>query len=154
MNLKIGQKVRFIPLKDVRVFGFEDDKSEKTGVITYINVPHRWFLVEYDGLGCKLRSGYKFSDIGLTVFINGCGIKSEEPKHGGKRRYNPHALKDYEKPMSLANYVALKVQIMRELGVKPTEKEWDHLMSLDSEIKVDNEVRTILKKRWAQRNYK
>ena len=152
MKLKIGQKVRFSPLKDVRVFGFEDDKSEKTGVITYINVPHRWFLVEYDGLGCKLRSGYKFSDIGLTVFI---GDRDSMPQILDRpRKKSIHYTKGYEKPMSLANYVALKVQIMRELGVKPTEKEWDHLMSLDSEIKVDNEVRTILKKRWAQRNYK
>ena len=56
--------------------------------------------------------------------------------------------------MSIANYVAAKVNIMRDLGVTPTRKEWDKLMSLDSEIKVDNAVRTILKKRWAQRNYK
>ena len=152
MKLKVGQKVRFIPLKDVRVFGFEDDKSEKTGVITYINVPHRWFLVEYDGVGCKLRSGYKFSDIGLTVFI---GDKDSVSRiENCSRKISRHYVQGYEKPMSLANYVAHKVQIMRELGVKPTEKEWDYLMSLDSEIKIDNEVRTILKKRWAQRKYK
>ena len=153
MKLKIGQQVRFVPLKDVRVFGFEDDHSEKIGVVSYINIPHKWFLVEYDGIGCKLRSGYKFCDIGLYVFI-------EDKQHTNNDAHycissvSKSYIKGYEKRMSIANYVAAKVNIMRDLGVTPTRKEWDKLMSLDSEIKVDNAVRTILKKRWAQRNYK
>ncbi len=153
MKLTVGQQVRFIPLKGIRVFGFEEDNSEKTGVITYINVPHRWFLVEYDGIGCKLHSGYKFSDLGLTVFIGDVQPKMQAQYYGRRHVIKPYNT-GFDKPMSLINYVAAKVQIMRELGVTPTDKEYDHLMSLDSEIKIDNAVKAILKKRWAQRNYK
>lgn len=152
MKLKVGQKVRFIPLKDVRVFGFEDDGSEKTGVITYINIPHRWFLVEYDGIGCKLRSGYKFTDVGLTVFID-TGATPVHLKHSRPVRTS-YQRPPYESHVTLANYLANKLRIMKELGVTPTANEWDHLTELDSEIKIDNAVKAICKKRWAQRKYK
>lgn len=148
--IEVGQKVRFIPLKDVRVFGLEDDNKEKIGVITYINVPHKWFLVEYDGIGCKLRSGYKFCDIGATVFIGETSSGDQTLDRATSRTY----VKGYEKTMSLADYIATKITIMRELGVKPTDNEIDRLLSLNSEIKVDTAVREILKKRWAQRKYK
>ena len=39
-------------------FQIEDDHPRfKTGTITYINIPHRWFLVTFDG---GLRQCYHF----------------------------------------------------------------------------------------------
>ena len=41
-------------------FQIEDDHPRlKTGTITYINIPHRWFLVTFDG---GLRQGYHFGE--------------------------------------------------------------------------------------------
>lgn len=41
-------------------FQIEDDHPRlKPGTITYINIPHRWFLVTFDG---GLRQGYHFGE--------------------------------------------------------------------------------------------
>lgn len=150
-----GQKVKFIPLKDIRVFGLGADNVEVIGVVTYINPKHRWFLAEYDGKGCKLRKGFKFTDIGQSVRVcddngNTVGYISEGP--GSK----PGVIHDskIDRQMSMAEYLGEKLKIMRELGVTPTTKEWNRLLTLDSEIAIDNAVKTILKSRWAKRSYK
>jgi hypothetical protein len=62
--------------------------------------------------------------------------------------------KKIEKQKQIADYLAAKLEIMQELGVTPTRKEWDHITSLDSEIKIDAAVRSVMKKRWAERSYR
>lgn len=145
-----GQKVKFIPLKDIRVFGLGDDNKEVTGVVTYINKAHNWFLAEYDdAFGGKLRKAFKFSDIGQSVRVcNGVNDNS----YAEEKTHYPRASKMDRS--SIVEYVAKKFKVMRELGVTPTAEEWDHLSSLDSETKVDAAARTIMKKRWAERRYK
>lgn len=68
--IAVGQKVKVDPLRDITMFGQKDrrgcNKDENdyfNGVVTYVNAPHRWFLVEY-GDKLKLRTGFKFDDIG------------------------------------------------------------------------------------------
>lgn len=71
--IKIGQKVKFDPLRDISIMGVLDRRTAKfdkvVGTITYINVPHRWFSVEYGDKkkGYHLRTSFKFDDYGTKV---------------------------------------------------------------------------------------
>lgn len=61
--IKIGQKVKFDPLRDISIMGVLDRRTAKfdqvVGTITYINAPHRWFSVEYGGDKKRLSSSYQ-----------------------------------------------------------------------------------------------
>lgn len=55
--IEIGQKVRFDSIRDNKSFGCCKNLSD--GVVTYINAPHRWFLVEY-GNQPVIRTSFSF----------------------------------------------------------------------------------------------
>ena len=136
------------------MFGLEDEKRLVTGTVVYINDKHSWFLVEYEEHGQKLRVGFKLWDIGHSVRV--CGDNTEliaEEATDKKKHYVVRASK-IEKQKNLADYCAAKYQIMTELGVTPTRREWDRITSLDSENKIDAAVRAVMKKRWSERSYK
>lgn len=64
----VGCKVRFDPVACVSVSSAPDyHDTEVIGTVTYINYPHKWFLVEHG----SLRTCFKFSDVGLAVVV--CG---------------------------------------------------------------------------------
>ncbi len=64
--IKIGQHVKFDPIRDVGGQGSWDASQSVIGTIVYINEPHKWFLVSY---GEDLRAGFKFCDIGEEVTV-------------------------------------------------------------------------------------
>lgn len=67
--IRVGQKVRFDPLKDVTGYGAESVRNHfVTGYVVMVNESHRWFSVEY---GNNQRMSFKFYDIGKKVTI--CG---------------------------------------------------------------------------------
>ena len=68
--IQVGQKVRFDPYKNMKGFGVELVRGVKvTGTVVLINEHHKWFSVEYGNP--KLRTSFKFSEIGSAVKI--CG---------------------------------------------------------------------------------
>lgn len=67
-KLRIGQRVKCDPLRDIGGQGSWDAKQTVIGTIVYVNAPHRWFLVAY---GESLRTGYKFCDLGDRVELYG-----------------------------------------------------------------------------------
>ncbi len=70
--VEVGQKVKFDPFITVQGFGSEDNKGKKVdGTVVYVNVPHKWFSVEYNCGGVKQRYSFKFCEIGKSVNI--CG---------------------------------------------------------------------------------
>lgn len=72
MGIKIGQMVRFNPLAETRGFGAEDHRGHYvTGTVVMVNIPHKWFLVEYSYGSVKQRTSFKFCQIGKEVQI--CG---------------------------------------------------------------------------------
>lgn len=72
MDVKVGQKVRFDPLAEARGFGAEDYRGNYvTGTVVMVNIPHKWFLVEYLYGSAKQRTSFKFCQIGKDVQI--CG---------------------------------------------------------------------------------
>ena len=70
--IEVGQKVEFDPFKTVKGFFFLGNQPETvTGTVVMVNVPHKWFSVEYECNGVKLRDSFKFCEIGTAVKI--CG---------------------------------------------------------------------------------
>lgn len=65
--IKVGQKVKIDPFKDVTFRGCTELRGLIEGVVHYVHPTHRWFNVEYgDELGTRLIS-FKFDDIGRAV---------------------------------------------------------------------------------------
>lgn len=70
--IKVGQKVRFDPYREITGFASEDCRGKKViGTVVMVNRPHTWFSVEYDCHGVKLRDSFKFSQIGNGVKLYG-----------------------------------------------------------------------------------
>lgn len=71
--VKVGQKVQFDPSRDIKGFASKDTKGVVvTGTVVYVNEPHQWFTAEYKtASGVKLRTAFKFCDIGKAVTV--CG---------------------------------------------------------------------------------
>lgn len=68
----IDDKVQFDPFDEITGFGSNDNKGKPvTGTVVMINYAHKWFLVEYECVGVKQRTSFKFSQIGKDVRI--CG---------------------------------------------------------------------------------
>ena len=68
--VKVGQKVRFDPLGYISRMGSLEVKGNYvTGTVVMVNVPHKWFSVEYGEP--KQRTSFKFCDIGQEVRIIG-----------------------------------------------------------------------------------
>jgi len=69
-TIAVGQKVRFDPLQECTGFGAYGNRGHYvTGTVVMVNVPHRWFSVEYGKN--KKRDSFKFSQIGEDVKIVG-----------------------------------------------------------------------------------
>ena len=65
--IKVGQKVRINPFKDVTFRGCTELHGYIDGVVKFIHPTNRWFNVEYgDEQGVRLTS-FKFDDIGKAV---------------------------------------------------------------------------------------
>lgn len=68
--IKVGQKVRFDPFKDIMGFGTEVNRGNYvTGIVVMVNEPHQWFSVEYGDP--KARTSFMFCEIGKAVKIYG-----------------------------------------------------------------------------------
>lgn len=66
-HVYIGRRVRFT-LDNLTGTGGETGRDTMvSGVVSYINRSHRWFLVDLGGL----RTSFFFSDIGNEVFVVG-----------------------------------------------------------------------------------
>ena len=66
--IKVGQKVRFDPFDTCTGFGAEEVRGNLvTGTVVFVNVPHKWFSVEYGNP--KAIASFKFCDIGSVVTI-------------------------------------------------------------------------------------
>ena len=68
--LQVGQKVRFDPFDTFRGYGVDFIRGNLvTGTVAMVNVPHKWFSVEYGEP--KTRASFKFCDIGQAVKVIG-----------------------------------------------------------------------------------
>lgn len=68
--IEVGQQVRFDPFEALKGFGAEDNRGNYViGTVVMVNRPHSWFSVEYGDP--KMRTSFKFCDIGMAVTI--CG---------------------------------------------------------------------------------
>jgi hypothetical protein len=69
--VRVGQKVEFDPAAYVTGHGATEERGKiVTGVVVYVNTLQKWFSVEYSEH--KLRTSFKFCDIGEKVQIVGC----------------------------------------------------------------------------------
>lgn len=66
--VNLGQKVQFIPMEGIRIFGCADMRHPVIGKVVYINKPHRWFEVAY-GDNDSCRTSFNFCDIGEKVHL-------------------------------------------------------------------------------------
>lgn len=73
--IEVGQKVQFDPVRGHKGFVPKKEKNAKPkmviGTVVYVNKPHKWFTAEYTAGGTKLRTAFKFWDIGKEVTV--CG---------------------------------------------------------------------------------
>lgn len=67
--IKLGQEVEFDPFAGIRLCGLSDTRTIVTGKVIYINAPHRWFEVEYPTADGKVKTSFKFDEIGKAVTI-------------------------------------------------------------------------------------
>ena len=63
--IKVGQRVKYDPFKAMFGFGVCEVRQIATGVVTYINHEHGWFMAESNGV----RTTFNFFDIGKDVRI-------------------------------------------------------------------------------------
>ena len=71
MKIELGQKVRIYPLYDATV-GIEKNQFRKMtsyGEVVGINKRGRWFSVEYEAGGKKLRVSFTEDDTGMLFFF-------------------------------------------------------------------------------------
>lgn len=66
--IKIGQKVMFDALKDVKIFSFKGRRRTDVGTVVEVHKDHRWFSVEYFIDDKPIRTSFKFDQIGRDVF--------------------------------------------------------------------------------------
>lgn len=63
------------------------------------------------------------------------------------RRRTNNCCVEYENP---EQYVEFKLEMLRkEMYIEPTPEEIEHLKSLDSELRIDNAVRSIIERHWS-----
>ena len=68
--VQVGQKVRFDPFNTFIGCGADMITGNLvTGTVVMVNVPHKWFSVEYGEP--KQRASFKFCDIGQAVKVIG-----------------------------------------------------------------------------------
>ena len=70
--ITIDDKVQFAPFRETTGFASEDNRCKiVTGTVVMINYANKGFSVEYDCGGVKLRTSFKFFQIGKDVRIYG-----------------------------------------------------------------------------------
>ena len=69
--MKIGDKVVFIPASCIVVRQSIDHSYRMEGTVVRVNLPHGWFLVEYQASGVLLREGFRFDDVGHVIVKKG-----------------------------------------------------------------------------------
>jgi hypothetical protein len=69
--IKIGDKVTFDCLADIKIRGSGIGKEYVTGTVVYIHPKHNWFSVVYRSgeNDTPLRTSFHFCDIGQNVFL-------------------------------------------------------------------------------------
>lgn len=65
--IKIGQKVKFKPLQDIKCLGVNGEDSITEGTVIFVHEEHRYFRVRYGKY--DLAISFKFDDIGEKVFV-------------------------------------------------------------------------------------
>lgn len=65
--IKVGQRVRFDPFKDLAGNDVDTIRKKITGTVVFVNTKHRWFSVASDKL--SFRVSFQFSEIGKKVKI-------------------------------------------------------------------------------------
>ena len=66
----IGDTIKFDPLYHITGFCSNDYRGNVvTGTVVMVNYANKWFSVEYECGGKKLRTSFKFSQIGKEVKI-------------------------------------------------------------------------------------
>ena len=63
--IRTGMKVRFDPFLTIIGFGVDEMRHDVVGTVVAVYYEHKWFSVQYG----KLRTSFKFCDIGDTVHI-------------------------------------------------------------------------------------
>ena len=67
--IKIGDKVKFDHLKDIKISGLAYGAQQVEGEVIEIHEDHNWFAVKYQLVeGVTLRTSFHFADIGVNVF--------------------------------------------------------------------------------------
>jgi hypothetical protein len=70
--ITVGDKVQFDPFIEDKGFASRDCKGRLvTGTVVMVHRLNEWFSVEYECAGTKLRTSFKFHDIGRAVTV--CG---------------------------------------------------------------------------------
>ena len=71
----IGTRVHFVPfIEDTRprtINEIRDARRKASGTVIYINKPHKYFTVEFNWHGQKMRESFKLCDIGEAVEVIG-----------------------------------------------------------------------------------
>ena len=69
--IKVGDKVKFDHLKDVKIRGIVFVPATVKGTVVDIHKDHHWFSVEYKIGECEtpMRTSFHFADIGEKVFL-------------------------------------------------------------------------------------
>lgn len=74
-KLAVGLKVKFVPfVEEVRNKTVEERRAARktaTGTVIYINAPHKYFTIEYDWYGNRMRESFKFVDFEQVVMPSG-----------------------------------------------------------------------------------
>lgn len=69
--VKIGDKVRFDHLKDIKIRGMASGQEFVTGKVIEVYPDKRWFAVEYSlkNDDTRLRTSFHFADIDVNVTL-------------------------------------------------------------------------------------
>ena len=57
--------------KATQIAEIRDARRKASGTVIYINKPHKYFTVEFDWHGQKMRESFKFCDLGEAVEVIG-----------------------------------------------------------------------------------
>lgn len=63
VKIKVGDKVRFDPVAEVWIPGYEEHREEVVGRVVEIHKDHNWFAVKYELGGKPFRSCFHFIDL-------------------------------------------------------------------------------------------
>ena len=75
--IDIGQKVRFVPCWDKKMYDSEEEIRLKsiTGKVIYVDRAHKLFTVKYSCGGTTQKETFKMTDLGKEVLVVG-GVRN------------------------------------------------------------------------------